>query len=81
MKPSRTSLEAEILRQVTARGRGKTICPSDVARALGDDWRDLMPEVRAVAAELAARGALRITQGGQSVDALTARGPIRLGLP
>ena len=58
------------------RGRNKTFCPSEVARALAEDWRPLMPEVRRVAATLP----LRATQKGKPVDPVTARGPIRLGL-
>ena len=81
MKPFRSAIEAEILAQVTARGRGKTICPSEVARALDGDWREAMPEVRQVAAEMAARGEIDVTQKGRLVNALQAKGPIRLGLP
>ncbi len=63
---------------------GGTICPSEAARSLAGDeaaWRALMPEVRRVAAVLAQAGALRVTQQGEEVDALGARGPIRLGRP
>ncbi len=63
---------------------GTTLCPSEVARALAGDepaWRALMPEVRRVAAALAQAGSLRVTQLGDEVDALAARGPIRLGRP
>ncbi len=59
------------------RGRGASFCPSEAARALAADWRPLMPEVRRVAAGLP----LRATQKGVAVDPMTARGPIRLGLP
>ena len=59
------------------RGAGKTFCPSEAARALAADWRPLMPDIRRVAAGLP----LAATQGGAPVDPLTARGPIRLGLP
>ena len=59
------------------RGVGKTFCPSEAARALSDDWRRLMPEVRRVAAMLD----LQATQKGTPVDPVTAKGPIRLGLP
>ncbi len=64
------------------RGRGRTLCPSDVARALtGDDgFRALMPHVREAAARLADRGELAVTQHGAPADARTARGPFRLGL-
>ncbi|ABD56386.1 hypothetical protein Jann_3469 [Jannaschia sp. CCS1] len=56
------------------RGVGKSFCPSEVARALAEDWRPLMPDVRRVAAGLP----LVATQRGTLVDPLTARGPIRL---
>ena len=59
-----------------ARGRTASFCPSEAARALSDDWRPLMPEVRRVAAQLP----LRATQKGAPVDLRTARGPIRLRL-
>lgn len=75
------TIEAEIRRQVTDRGAGRTICPSEVERALAEDWRGLMPEVREVAAGMAARGTIAVTQRGVAVDAAAAKGPIRLGLP
>ena len=60
------------------RGEGKSLCPSEVARALGgEQWRELMPAVRAVAFELQAAGEVRVTQKSQVVDA-TARGAIRV---
>ncbi|MCA1964609.1 MAG: DUF3253 domain-containing protein [Prosthecobacter sp.] len=75
------AVQQAILSMVEARGAGKSICPSEVARRLQpEDWRALMPEVRAAAATLRAQGRLRVTQGGLEVDPETARGPIRLGL-
>jgi methylated-DNA-[protein]-cysteine S-methyltransferase len=59
-----------------ARGPDKTICPSEAARALADEWRPLMPRIRRVVADLP----LVATQGGVPVDPVAARGPIRLGL-
>lgn len=70
-----------ILELVARRGPGKTICPSEVARALGGDWRAHMPFVREVAARLAAEGRIVVTQKGRVVEADRAVGPIRLGLP
>lgn len=70
-------IRAAILDLALARGRGKTLCPSEVAKTLDPDWRPLMPEVRAVAA---AMPEIMATQGGAEVDPLTARGPIRLRL-
>jgi hypothetical protein len=72
---------AAILAAVAARGPGKSVCPSEVARMLAADWRPLMPAVRAAAARLAAAGLVRVTQKGPTVDPLTARGPIRLAAP
>lgn len=69
------TIEAALLDMAARRGAGKTFCPSEVARALADDWRPLMPEVRRVAAGLP----LRATQRGVAVDPLCARGPIRFG--
>lgn len=80
MTPSAVEIAAEIARQVSTRGAGKTICPSEVARALADDWRTLMPHVREVAGEMAARGEIVVTQKGRVVDIGSARGPIRLGV-
>ncbi|MBY5931813.1 DUF3253 domain-containing protein [Tateyamaria omphalii] len=74
-------IAAAILQAVHARGAGKTICPSEAARALANDWRPLMPEVRRVAQELANDGQIATTQKGQPVRAQEAKGPIRLGLP
>jgi hypothetical protein len=79
-----TRIAAKILELIDARAATRTICPSDAARALAGDalaWRALMPEVRRVAAALAAAGRVRVTAHGQDVDALEAAGPIRLGRP
>ena len=88
-------IEAEIIARTEARGAGKTICPSEVARALArnaadakdpedpeDDaaWRALMPNVRAVAADLCERGAIAVLQKGRPVDPRSAHGPIRLAI-
>jgi hypothetical protein len=77
-------IAAAIFALLAARAADATICPSEAARALAGDeaaWRALMPELRRVAAALAQAGSLRVTQHGDEVDALAARGPIRLGRP
>lgn len=74
-------IENAILSLLAERAPGKSICPSEVARALSDDWRPLMGHVRAEAARMAVEGRLLVTQRGKVVDAETARGPIRLALP
>ena len=89
MSPASTTDDAiarAILEQTHQRGHGKTLCPSEVARALAPhDWRPLMPLVRQVAEALRQNGQLQILQRGRSVslaaDAAPVRGPIRLSLP
>jgi len=80
MQPSEADISAEIMAQVTERGAGKTICPSEVARALAEDWRELMPAVRRVADTLVQTDQITVTQKGVVVGAQSAQGPIRLGL-
>lgn len=70
-------VRAAILDLALQRGRAKSLCPSEVAKALAEDWRPLMPDVRAVAASMPE---IVATQGGVEVDPVTARGPIRLRL-
>ena len=74
-------LEQAIRDLLRDRGRGKTICPSEAARAVRETgWRELMPRTRAAARRLVAAGELEILQAGRPVDPSTARGPIRLRL-
>lgn len=78
-------LEEEILRLLRARGAGKTICPSEAARAVAGSeertaWEPLMEPARAAARRLVAKAHIVITQGGHIIDASTAKGPIRLRL-
>lgn len=63
---------------------GRSICPSEVARALAHDeaaWRALMPFIRAVASDMRDAGEIRITQRGEDVGSEPVRGPVRLALP
>jgi len=75
----RRRIEATIRALLRARAPESSICPSDVARAVGaGSWRPLVPVVRDVAAELAAAGVIVVTQRDEAVDVRTARGPVRL---
>jgi len=77
-------IERTIVALLESRAPGRTICPSEAARALaGDDgFRPLMEPVRETARAMVARGELEITQRGQAVaDPAATRGPIRLRLP
>lgn len=77
-------IAAEILRLVTERGPDKSICPSEVARALAPDdqdqhWRPLMSPVRRVAMGMATGGLIDILRKGKPVDPnQEVRGVIRL---
>jgi hypothetical protein len=73
------ALEAAILALLAQRDVGKTICPSDAARAVSDEgWRELMEPARRAAGRLVAAGEVVVTQGGEVVDLETARGPVRI---
>ncbi len=74
------ALEAKLLELARARGRHKTICPSEAARAVSDDWRPLMERTREAARRLVAQGEAEILQKGRVVDPSRARGPIRVRL-
>lgn len=72
-------LRRAIVDKLAARAETSSICPSEVARDLGgDEWRDLMEPVRQAAGELVERGVVVITQGDQTVDLATVKGPIRI---
>lgn len=74
------ALEAELRQRLAKLSRGSTLCPSEIARAIGgeDDWRVLMEPARQAARRLVAEGAAEITQKGHVVDPSRARGPIRV---
>jgi len=76
----RLSAERAILDLLARRDPGKTICPSDAARALGGDdgFRPLMGLVRDAARALVAEQRIEVTQRGEVVDLDSARGAIRL---
>ena len=63
-------------------GPGKSISPTDVARALDpgpdDAWHQKLSAVRRAAIRLAELGTIEILRKGKPVDPATARGVIRL---
>jgi hypothetical protein len=85
MMASEQQLEETILALIAARGPGKTICPSEAARAVGgphpDGWGKLMKPVRAAAVRLARQGRLAILRKGRAVDPEDFKGVYRLGPP
>lgn len=81
-QPSQAQARATIRDLLARREPGRTICPSEAARALGGDdgFRPLMPLVREAAAAMADEDEIEVTQSGEVVDARSARGPVRLRL-
>ncbi|HEV7265049.1 MAG TPA: DUF3253 domain-containing protein [Falsiroseomonas sp.] len=79
------AIAAEILRQTAAGGADKSICPSEVARALAPEeeaWRRLLGPVRAAAIRLAREGRIEVLRKGKPADpAGEIRGVIRLRAP
>jgi hypothetical protein len=76
-QPADEVIAAAMLDLALRRGRGKSVCPSEVARAVAAEWRPLMGRVRAVAA---VHPHVEAVQKGCPVDPVAARGPIRLRL-
>ncbi len=74
------AIEATVLRLVQERGPGKSICPSEAAKALAPEWHALMGAVRRVAVRLAQAGRIDILRKGKPVDPVDVRGVIRLRL-
>ena len=83
MSPTDAQVRDAIVALLRNRAPQATICPSEAARALApDDWRPLMPQVRAVAVALAKAGALDIRSGGRTLPPdQPLHGPIRLARP
>ncbi|MCX7325828.1 MAG: DUF3253 domain-containing protein [Hyphomicrobiales bacterium] len=79
------AVEDAIRRLVAERGEGKTICPSEAARALGgphpDGWGPLMQPVRKAAIRLKQQGRLSILRKGKVVEDDDFKGVYRLSLP
>lgn len=77
-------IQHKLLELVDKRGTEKTICPSEVVRALEHDlpngWRAEMDTVRNVAFALAKKGRVHITQRGNVVPIVDfpPKGPIRV---
>jgi hypothetical protein len=82
MPPGPAEIEAMLLRLLADAGAGRTISPTDAARALteGSEWNLLMPSVRRAAVKLALAGELIIYRKGRPVDPNDFKGVYRLGL-
>lgn len=81
-------LEDVIVALCTERGEGKTICPTDAAKAFAErrpgeaaDWHQWIGHVRRAAVGLARTGQITIYRKGKPADPDDFRGVYRLGLP
>lgn len=81
----RAQIAETIEAMVAERAADKTVCPSEVARAIaGPDetkWRLLMPPIRAEAVRLAKAGRIAIKRKGRVVDPDDFKGIYRLAPP
>ena len=82
---SNDEIRQAIASAVMERGAGKTVCPSEIARALaGSDekvWRLMMAPIRLEAVSMAKTGEVRILRKGRPVDPDDFKGIYRLALP
>ncbi|WP_345953216.1 DUF3253 domain-containing protein [Mucilaginibacter sp. PAMB04168] len=75
----KSAIQERVLSMATERGADKTVCPSEVARALFPaNWRKHMDEVREAAVALQQQGKVVITQKGEPVDVNHIKGPVRI---
>ncbi len=85
LAPDLAVLEQRLLGLAAASAAEKTICPSDVARAVAgnhpDQWGPLMQPIRRLAVRLAEEGRLVIFRKGKPADPHNFKGVYRLGLP
>jgi hypothetical protein len=73
------AITAAMLRIAAERGPAKSMCPTDVARAVSaENWRPLLGPVRKVAADLARQGKIEILRKGKPINPDDMRGVIRL---
>ena len=83
-------LHPHLNRLLSTRVYPKTICPSEIARALSTEeleatgsaeWRDLMPAIRGMLWEMRSRGEVEILQKGEPISEdlqlQDIKGPIR----
>ncbi|WP_010163364.1 DUF3253 domain-containing protein [Sphingomonas sp. PAMC 26617] len=71
-----TDPKAATLALLERRAPGATICPSEVARVIAEDWRSAMPAVHEAIDELVSDGLMQLSWKGQLLG--TRSGPYRI---
>lgn len=83
--PTTAEIESRMLAIAAELGPEKSLCPSDVARALTgnhpDQWGPLMQPIRKVAVRLAMEGRIVILRKGRAADPSDFKGVYRLIQP
>lgn len=80
--PEDSRIAETLLNLARNHGAEDSFCPSEAARALAPaDWQSMLGRVRQVAGRLQRDGLIHVTQSGRAVDAMCAKGPIRLSRP
>ncbi|EFL90697.1 DUF3253 domain-containing protein [Ahrensia sp. R2A130] len=78
-------LHQKIMQLARERGASKSLCPSEVARAIGGKdekvWRQHMKPIRAQAVAMALAGEIEIRRKGKPVDPQDFKGVYRITLP
>ncbi len=77
--PVGAKVDAAVMAALEGRHEESSICPSEIARELDPKhWRERLDDVRAAAVRLSLANRVVVTQAGHVVDALVAKGPIRI---
>ncbi|PXA97233.1 DUF3253 domain-containing protein [Nostoc sp. 3335mG] len=72
-----TDPRTAMLALLANRAPDATICPSEVARAIAEDWRSAMPVVHAAVDDMVREGQVRLSWKGRPLA--TRSGPYRIG--
>ena len=76
IRPLDRQLEQLLMQRLDTVPRGKTLCPSEVPKALKPEaWKPLMPRTHAAARRLAHRGKLELVHRNTILDPSRARAP------
>ncbi|MCR9257670.1 MAG: DUF3253 domain-containing protein [Alphaproteobacteria bacterium] len=86
-RETREALATAVRELTTARGSGKSICPSEAARKVAEDkgtpenWRWMLKPLRKISQDLARDGEIVILRKGKPIAPEDMRGVVRLALP
>ena len=79
-EPSDKEIRSEVMRLMMLSGKGKSICPTEVARSLFHPWRNKVDRVLEVVAQMAVDREVVVMQRDQVVEVEEVSGPVRIQL-